>query len=424
MKSKKLTSLLFGCLLAVTGMAQVPQGISYQAVLRNGSGVIEANTTGTLGLAILQGSSSGTVVYSETHAVTSNGFGLVNVTLGGGTATSGTFGSIDWSTGAYWVRTSFNGTELGTSKLQSVPFALYAPNTAFNGTVNKLVRFTSPTTGESSQVFDNGTLVGIGTSTPEAQLEIKYNSTATSPQLKLSRPNEGYSRIHFQNTNTGAWVLAGSKGTTAANSLFNVFYSEGVNGNGGSDIMRISGLGKVGINGTDPTSTSVYDGMLGIKQDGSANALSLVSANATEGKWGFYVGAQFYMYQNNTSIGNFNKTSGAYSSTSDIRLKENIKPAGAVLGLVKDVQVMRYTYKRDEEHRPQLGYLAQELEKQFPEFVTKPEEIEGKESVYTVNYAGMSAVAIKAIQEQQELIDAMAKTIEELKARVGQLEAR
>lgn len=148
MNCKKLTSFLFGGLLAATTLAQVPQGISYQAVLRDGTGAIEANTSGTLSLSILQGSSSGTAVYSETHAVTSNGFGLVNVTLGGGTVVSGTFSNINWSTGAYWVRTTFNSAEIGTSKLQSVPFALYAPGQAsIDGTFGKLVKFTGSSTG-------------------------------------------------------------------------------------------------------------------------------------------------------------------------------------------------------------------------------------------------------------------------------------
>ena len=424
MDRKKLTSFLFGGLLAATTMAQAPQGISYQAVLRNGSGAIEANTSVTLGLAILQGSATGTVVYNENHAVTSNGFGLVNVTLGGGTVVSGTFSNINWSTGAYWVRTTFGGTELGTSKLQSVPYALYAPSSAsLNGTTNMLVKFTGPSTGANSNIFDNGTKVGIGTTTPTGLLDVKGGGFPNKPQMRLIEETGSYSRLQFRNSNTGLWTAAALTNNTSASSLFNIHFTQAADGTGGNDILRVSGQGKVGINGFDPTTGSLYDGMLGVKQSGSTNALSL-SAAGSEGMWGFYVGAQFYMYQNNTSIGNFNKTTGAYSSTSDVRLKENIKPAGHVLDLVKDVQVMRYTYKRDPGHTPQLGYIAQELEKQFPEFVNKPEEIEGKETAYTVNYAGMSAVAIKAIQEQQELIESMAKAIDELKARIGQLEAR
>lgn len=411
--------------------AQAPQKFNYQGIARNAAGEPIANQALGLKISILDGT---TAQYVETHNATTNNFGLYNVEIGDGTVVSGSMGAVTWATGTKNIKVAIDPTggtsyvDMGTTQLLSVPYALHAATSAdgganINGTTNKLVRFTSPTTGASSQVFDNGTLVGIGTTTPEAQLEINYNSTATSPHLKLRATSDGYSRIHFQNPNTGAWVLAGYKATTAANSLFNVFYSEGVNGNGGSDVISISGQGKVGINGVNATTSSLYDGMLGVRQNGSTNALSL-AGTASEGKWGFYVGAQFYMYQNNTSIGGFNKTSGAYSSTSDIRLKENIVPAGNVLGLLKDVQVMRYTYKRDEAHRPQLGYIAQELEKQFPEFVNKPEEVEGKEIAYTVNYAGMSAVAIKGIQEQQEMIEAQAKTIATLQENMAKMQTR
>lgn len=124
MKASLLSLCAFVCTTLAFG--QVPQRMNYQAILRDGVGVTLLNTTGSLGIALLQGSSTGPVVYNETHNVTSNGFGLANVGIGNGTVISGNFASIDWSTGSYYVRTSWNGTPLGTSELLSVPYALYA----------------------------------------------------------------------------------------------------------------------------------------------------------------------------------------------------------------------------------------------------------------------------------------------------------
>ncbi|MBS1569488.1 MAG: hypothetical protein JST45_08600, partial [Bacteroidetes bacterium] len=107
---KKLSTLLFAAVLAAHVLAQVPQQIAYQAILRDNAGTVQANTTSDLGIAIVQGSPSGTVVYEETHNVTSNGFGLVNVNIGAGTVISGTFAGIDWASGPYFVRTSLDGT--------------------------------------------------------------------------------------------------------------------------------------------------------------------------------------------------------------------------------------------------------------------------------------------------------------------------
>ena len=123
---KHLFTLLFACLLATGLQAQTPQRINYQAILRDAGGAILPNSSNTLGIAILQGSASGPVVYNENHSVTTNGFGLANVAIGGGTIVSGTMAAIDWSEGPYFVRTSVNGTPLGTSQLLSVPYALFA----------------------------------------------------------------------------------------------------------------------------------------------------------------------------------------------------------------------------------------------------------------------------------------------------------
>ena len=120
---------LLACLFTVGSFAQAPNGINYQAVLRDVSGTIEPNTSATLGLAVIEGSTEGPVVYEEEHVVTSNDFGLLNVVLGAGVVTNGSFATIDWSTGAFFVRTSLNGDEVGTSRMLSVPYALFAAET-------------------------------------------------------------------------------------------------------------------------------------------------------------------------------------------------------------------------------------------------------------------------------------------------------
>jgi hypothetical protein len=80
----------------------------------------------------LQGSTSGTAVYIESHTVTTNENGLASIEIGGGTIISGSFTSIDWATGSYFIKTetdvtgSTNYTIVATSQLLSVPYALHA----------------------------------------------------------------------------------------------------------------------------------------------------------------------------------------------------------------------------------------------------------------------------------------------------------
>lgn len=106
--------------------AQAPDAFNYQAVLRNSDGSAQTDKAVELDLAILQGSATGSVVYDESHSTTTSNIGLVNLQIGGGSVTSGTFASIDWANGPYFVRVTVDGTEMGTSQLLSVPYAKHA----------------------------------------------------------------------------------------------------------------------------------------------------------------------------------------------------------------------------------------------------------------------------------------------------------
>lgn len=128
---KKL--VLISCLFFVSFIyAQAPQGINYQAVIRNPNGSTINNSTVGLRLNILQNNATGNSVYSEKHTPLTSNIGLVNVVIGQGTVISGAFSSIDWSQGPYFIEIGVdltggsNFSILGTQQLMSVPYALYA----------------------------------------------------------------------------------------------------------------------------------------------------------------------------------------------------------------------------------------------------------------------------------------------------------
>ena len=124
--------LIASLFCAVFMHAQAPQGINYQAVIRNPTGSTVNNSSITLRLNILQNNATGNSVYSEKHAPTTSNIGLVNVVIGQGTVISGSFPSIDWSQGPYFIEIGIdltggsNFSILGTQQLMSVPYALYA----------------------------------------------------------------------------------------------------------------------------------------------------------------------------------------------------------------------------------------------------------------------------------------------------------
>ncbi len=129
----KRTHLFFAALiLASSFLAQVPQSMKYQGVARNASGTSLNNQNLSVRITIRSGSPTGTAELIETHAVTTNAFGLYNLNIGMGTVVSGAFAAITWSTGLKYIEQEVDfGTgyvNMGVSQLLSVPYALYSAN--------------------------------------------------------------------------------------------------------------------------------------------------------------------------------------------------------------------------------------------------------------------------------------------------------
>ena len=128
----KILTLMLIVVMSFTAMAQAPEGINYQAVIRNNVGDIIPSQPVGLKISILQGSSVGTAIYEESFTPTTNQFGLINVVVGQGTVLSGSFPTIDWGNGPYFVEVAAdasggtNYTVMGTQQLMSVPYALYS----------------------------------------------------------------------------------------------------------------------------------------------------------------------------------------------------------------------------------------------------------------------------------------------------------
>ena len=106
--------------------SQSPQGIPYQAVMRNADGSVMASSEAELTFMIHDGTADGTVVYQESHSLTSNTHGLVSCVVGNGVVLQGNFSNINWGNGAKFLHVMMNGNDLGTQQMLSVPYALYA----------------------------------------------------------------------------------------------------------------------------------------------------------------------------------------------------------------------------------------------------------------------------------------------------------
>ncbi|MBL7773880.1 MAG: hypothetical protein JNM95_13530, partial [Chitinophagaceae bacterium] len=195
--------------------AQVPQKFNYQGVARTEQGDPIKNQNLKLKIAVLPTDDATVSEYEEIQTVKTNEFGLYTLQIGNGEAVLGDMKTVKWETGNKYIRVAIDPkggndfTVIGTSQLLSVPYAIYADkagqaretvgghtgdtrsgavstSATGTGTVNYLTKFTAANTIYNSQIFDNGTNIGIGTAAPLSRMHI---TTSAGNQEHLRMEN-------------------------------------------------------------------------------------------------------------------------------------------------------------------------------------------------------------------------------------------
>lgn len=155
---KKLTLngiVMVCCLFSMITSAQVPETMSYQAVVRDAEGRLRSNQLILMKIRILQGDYSGTCVYEEVHEQMTNLMGLLTCEIGNGLVINGNLSNIDWGAYPYFIETSFRTpddldyAQISSHRITSVPYALYAKRVenGFSGDYNDLTNI--PTISDS-----------------------------------------------------------------------------------------------------------------------------------------------------------------------------------------------------------------------------------------------------------------------------------
>jgi hypothetical protein len=110
------------------------------------------------------------------------------------------------------------------------------------------------------------------------------------------------------------------------------------------------------------------------------------------------------------SNGDMMTNTGVFQGSSDIRLKENIVDTSPKLLDLLKVRIVDFKFK-GADTRKHIGVIAQELETIFPNLVSENESSQqdisaGKAEKYKcVKYSCFSVILIKALQEEQEIIN-------------------
>lgn len=484
---KLITILILQISIQLNVQAQAPQQINYQGVARQANGSPIANQNISLRLSIRQTTANGAVLYSETHAITTNAFGLYTTTIGTGTVVSGLFANIDWESELKFLEVEIdpaggsNYLAMGTMQFNSVPYALFAHNAenaitaqtatnawgkAGNAGTNPTTNFIGTTdntslslrTNNTSQVFiTNDGKVGIGTNVPTSKLEVAVSSNdgitlkgnnsadvllkidngggshymldddSDGHNLKLQSANGFAINVNGANQrlamdNTGRTSL--NRATVAAASQLYVQSSNLWNIYSNNDLASSSAT--YGIEAVaDGTGTGARYGVRGEAGGSTGNRYGVYGyATAATGSWAGYFNGNYYY-------------TGSFTSTSDGNLKKNVKDLQGSLNKVMQLKPRSYEFKTDEydyihlAKGKQLGFIAQEVEKVFPELVEdaphtfqinndKTRAGEGyfeekKLNIKSMNYISLVPVLTQAIQEQQAIIEQLKKEIELLK---------
>lgn len=130
---KKIILLLLIILMSKNiSFAQGSIGFNYNTTIRNNLAQLVVNENVQFRFNIKKGSVSALPIYSETHQITTDNLGQVNLVIGKGNFPTSDFTQIDWGNGTYFLSIELdrgNGfIALGTNPLLSVPYAAYAFN--------------------------------------------------------------------------------------------------------------------------------------------------------------------------------------------------------------------------------------------------------------------------------------------------------
>jgi hypothetical protein len=146
---------------------------------------------------------------------------------------------------------------------------------------------------------------------------------------------------------------------------------------------------------------------------GTSYGLYITNKDYTN-KWHFYqyAAGRLGLFYNGSYRGEWNVDTGAYTFTSDRRLKKNIGDLGRVSEKIAKIEPKTYNYiGQSDKGKKYTGLIAQDVAEIFPEFVSYNEE----EDIYTIDYAGLSVIALQGLKEQKNEIDELKKEMDELK---------
>lgn len=370
---------------------------------------VASGGTGVAGTATYP--TSGTLVTLEAANVftvdqqigSSTGSAHIDTTAGDPAAPTYTFvGDLD--TGIY--RNSSNVLSVATAGINSALFdssAIYMQRGGTSGQgANLIMRKSNGTVASPTIVADNDTLMaisvqGYGTAySTAAQIVVEVDGTPSGTSdmpsrmlFKTSAEGSSSPTTHFQISSAGTSSFSGTAATVST------LTASGSSGSAG----QVVAFENTYASAPTTSSTALWVGFSGVN-------------DATNGNY-----IRFYDADTSTtgSIRGVNATTLAYNTSSDARLKKNVRELEGGLATVLKMKPRRFTWKKTEQE--DIGFLAQELRQVYPGVVSGDPNGDVKIDPMQVEYGKLTPVLVAAIQE-------LSARNAELAARIAKLEAQ
>ena len=292
---------------------------------------------------------------------------------------------------------------------------------------------------------------GIGTTTPVNKLEVVTTAAdpassgiAANGNLRLGATSTNVHVLDFglSNTSTYSWLQARSK--SAYGTTYNLALNP-IGGNVGIGTSAPGSLLTVGrADGTipaeialNPAATINEGGQISIRKSLTGSTLDWTidqyGTTASNARLRIFAGGSetsgiAILENGNVGIGNNAPTTKLYvngditansiAGTSDLRFKTNVRPISSPLEKVKSLRGVYFNWDQKSfpdknfSDKPELGFIAQEVEKVLPEVVFKDKTAEEYRSV---KYDKVVALLVEAIKEQQKQIDSLKSQVNKLK---------
>ena len=189
-----------------------------------------------------------------------------------------------------------------------------------------------------------------------------------------------------------------------------------------SEAMRITTDNRVGIGTSLPTGIlEVYSST----NSGEANPHFRISGGTSVYSLNFFMDAAAAFIGQNSSARTLRLYSGtesagvqllpggtSWGSFSDERLKENIQDIGSVVEKIKDIRCVTFNRNDIEDAKETIGFIAQDFVGKFDQVLGESKVSDSDEETrYSIKYTETIPILLKAIQEQQTLIESLTARI-------------